>query len=128
MMVRRLLMLFAAAISPASTYSRTRKGELAETVRSGGGLPNVAADFWREDLYDPQDRWAEKYPHPKKVRLPPGPLVRALPQFVASETFRLNYFEKLSVLLESDEEPTRPMAEWFTRVAQWAMASAGMWL
>lgn len=104
MVMRRLLMLLAATVSPASTYSRT-KGELAK-ASSSGGLPNVPTDFWREDLYDPNDRWAEKYPHPKKVRLPPGPLVRALPQFVASDTFRLNYFEKLTVLLESDEEQT----------------------
>lgn len=93
-----LLMLVVAATGPVSTHSRA-KGKVA-----GAGSGELAMDFWRDDLYDPNDRWGEQYPHPKRVRLPPGPLVRTLPQFVARDAFRLKYFEKLAVLLEADEE------------------------
>jgi hypothetical protein len=99
-----LALLALAASRPVSTHSWA-KGK-AKVAGAGSGTGELPMDFWREDLYDAEDRWAEQYPHPSRVRLPPGPLVRTLPQFVARDAFRLNYFEKLAVVLEADEGET----------------------
>ena len=96
--MRTLLLLLTVAVVPRSSVGRS-KGKLA-----GAGSGTLPLDFWREDLYDPSDAWGQQYPRPKHIRLPAGPLVRALPQFVARGAFRLEYFEKAAVVLEVAKE------------------------
>ena len=99
-MALALALLLAAGLTAADGQGR------AGTQAAEGSR---APDFWRASLYDGKDGWAAKFPHhPKRVRLPAGPLARALPSFVAQPSFREKYFEKLSVVLtaSADESGT----------------------
>ena len=98
--MRMLLLLLAVAAVPRSSVGQNK----FSGAGVGTGTEGPAQDFWREDLYDPSDAWGQQYPRPKHIRLPAGPLVRALPQFVARGAFRLEYFEKAAVVLEVAKE------------------------
>jgi hypothetical protein len=101
-----LLLLLAGATGPRSSAARSK----ISGAGVGTGTDGLAKGFWREDLYDTRDVWGKLHPRPKHIRLPAGPLARTLPQFVAQDAFRLEYFEKAAVVLEADQPtPSHPI-------------------